>query len=369
MKILQVIGSLGTGGAEKLLLDTIPLYRKKGIEMDIVIFWNNNHQFVNALKNINCCNIIIFNESKDNRDIYNFSNIKRLGKLMAAYDIAHVHLFPAQYYAVLSRMIYKVDIKLVFTEHNTSNRRMESTFGRIVDRFFYKRYNNLIFISKEIETIFKKTYSEIKSWSIIQNGVNIQSVFDSERVDWISVDKKLVDKKIILQVSAFRKQKDQKTLIKSLHFLHEDYVVVLVGDGETREECEKYVEMNNLVGRVFFLGQRMDVFRLLKSAECIVLSSAYEGLSLSSIEGMASGRPFIASEVPGLQEIVGGYGLLFPFGNAEKLAECILELENKEYSDMVIERCIKRSLQFNIDLMVTRHIALYSHIIKESNEY
>jgi glycosyltransferase involved in cell wall biosynthesis len=50
---------------------------------------------------------------------------------------------------------------------------------------------------------------------------------------------------------------------------------------------------------------------LLKTADIVVLSSHYEGLSLASIEGMASGKPFIASDVPGLHEVVKGADLLF----------------------------------------------------------
>lgn len=368
MKVLQVIGSLGTGGAEKLLLDTIPLYRERGIEMDIVIFWNNNHQFVNALKEMNCCNIIIFNESNNYKDIYSLSNIIKLGKVMSNYDIAHIHLFPAQYFAVLAKKFYRLDIKLLFTEHNTSNRRIESVFGRIVDRFFYKKYDHLVFISKEIEDIFYKAYPKIQDSSVIQNGINLQNVYNCREINWCSIDENIAERKVVLQVSAFRKQKDQKTLIKSLNYLPNEYVVVLVGDGETRNECESFVNELQLNDRVFFLGQRMDVFKLLKSADCVVLSSLYEGLSLSSIEGMASGRPFIASDVPGLKEIVEGYGVLFPSGNDKELAERILELRDTEYSISVIKKCLERAQEFDINIMVNKHIDLYTSLVNKKGD-
>jgi hypothetical protein len=50
MKVLQVINSLGTGGAEKLLLETLPLYHKKGIKMDILLLWDNNCMFTRKFK-------------------------------------------------------------------------------------------------------------------------------------------------------------------------------------------------------------------------------------------------------------------------------------------------------------------------------
>ena len=42
--------------------------------------------------------------------------------------------------------------------------------------------------------------------------------------------------------------------------------------------------------------------QVLKSADVVVMSSHWEGLSLSNIEGMSSGRPFVASDVDGLRE-------------------------------------------------------------------
>ena len=87
MKVLQVINSLGTGGAEKLLLETIPFYKTAGIEMDILVFWNNNHQFINALKALNCCKVIILKESPSVKSVYNPLNIFKLRKYLKQYDI------------------------------------------------------------------------------------------------------------------------------------------------------------------------------------------------------------------------------------------------------------------------------------------
>ena len=38
MKTLQVITSLYTGGAEKLIVDMVPMYRKRGLDVDVLIF-------------------------------------------------------------------------------------------------------------------------------------------------------------------------------------------------------------------------------------------------------------------------------------------------------------------------------------------
>ena len=75
--------------------------------------------------------------------------------------------------------------------------------------------------------------------------------------------------------------------------------LVLAGEGVLKKKCQDLVETLKLKERVVFLGLRMDIPQLLKTADVVVLSSKYEGLSLSSIEGLAAGKPFVASDVPG----------------------------------------------------------------------
>ena len=112
--------------------------------------------------------------------------------------------------------------------------------------------------------------------------------------------------------------------------------------------------------RVCFLGVRRDVPELLRRADVVVLSSHYEGLSLSSLEGMASGRPFIASDVEGLRDIVGGYGVLFPHEDAQTLAGEIRKLcEDDGYCKEVVKRCQERARMFDIGVMVERYMDLY----------
>ena len=100
-------------------------------------------------------------------------------------------------------------------------------------------------------------------------------------------------------------------------------------------------------------------------SDVVVLSSKYEGLSLSSIEGMASGKPFVASNVPGLKEVVEGAGILFPPGDEIKLAAELKHLaEDQDYYRRISEQCVERAKNYDIVEMVEKHIALYKKIIE-----
>ena len=116
----------------------------------------------------------------------------------------------------------------------------------------------------------------------------------------------------------------------------------------------------NIEERVHFLGARSDIPQILEQSHVVVLSSHWEGLSLSSIEGMASGRPFIGSDVDGLREIVGGYGILFTHQDAKALANEILSLcENQEKYSKIASACQERAMQFDINIMAGKYNQIY----------
>ncbi|MGQ2169558.1 glycosyltransferase [Ornithobacterium rhinotracheale] len=361
MKILQIIDSLNMGGAEKLLLDSIPLYVERGITMDIALLTDNDYPFTKALEAKNCSKI--FRLSKGS--VYNPTLIFKLQKLLKNYDIAHVHLFPAQYWAVFANQLNGNKTKLIFTEHSTSNRRIRNKFFKPIEKSIYNKYNKTVCITSGVQEVIE-AHTKVKreDLPIIENGVNIENVINAQALNRneISLDLKS-DDKIIMQVSSMHEPKDQKTLIKALHHLPLNFKVVLLGDGVLRQELEDFTKTEELSNRVYFLGRKTNVYEHLKSADYIVLSSKYEGLSLSSIEGMASGKPFIASNVPGLKEIVGGYGILFPQGDAQTLAKKILSLENNPalYQETV-EKCQARAKEFDIHRMVDKYIQLYEKL-------
>jgi glycosyltransferase involved in cell wall biosynthesis len=368
MKILQIINSLGTGGAEKLLLDTIPLYQKMGVDMDLLVLWDNNFPFMEKLNKETKGNVYILKNSNNLKDIYSLSHIRNIRKIIKNYDIVHVHLFPAQYFVALANI--GLNKKLIFTEHSTNNKRVNRVIIKHIDKWFYKFYSTIIAISKDVELMLNNHINTLTTFTtLINNGVNIDAINASHAKSKNAIENKLKnDDFIICQVSAFRIGKDQYTLIKSLVHLPFHFKLILVGTGDENErnKIESLVEELNLKERVFLLGSRMDVYEIIKTADINVLSSKYEGLSLSSVEGMASGKPFIASDVPGLRDIVKDAGLLFPLGDEKALADIILKLsENKSLYNEVALKCQERAQQYDIKVMVNKHLTLYQKLYND----
>ena len=92
------------------------------------------------------------------------------------------------------------------------------------------------------------------------------------------------------------------------------------------------------------------------------MSSHFEGLSLSSIEGMSVGKPFIASDVDGLREVVKDAGILFKHQDEKELAEAILKLShNKDIYKSTADQCLTRALKYDITFMAQQYWQVYKN--------
>jgi glycosyltransferase involved in cell wall biosynthesis len=362
MRVLQLINSLGTGGAEKLLLDALPRYLEAGVSMELLLLDGKPHPFLEELKK-SPCKIHVLSKGS----VYNPLHIFKIIPFLKQFDLVHVHLFPALYWVALAKVLSFSKTPLIFTEHNTSNRRRGWLF-KIVDRFMYGRYSRIVIITSEVGALLKKHIGDKKGkFQLIHNGVALDNI---EKATAASISDFHIseEEKILIQVSSFTEQKDQETLIKSLLHIKPATHLLLVGTGPRLDHCKHLVKDLGLKERVHFLGIRMDVPQLLKMAHIVVLSSHYEGLSLSSIEGLASGNPFVASEVPGLTEVVEGAGVLFPEGDEKLLAAAINKLfESTTYYKEVTGLCLDRAKKYSIEKMIQEHLALYTQLCKNQN--
>lgn len=356
--VLHVITSLRTGGAEKLMVDLLPRLQAMGNEVEIVVFDGLRTPFYEELEHLGV-KIHSFNVEGS---VYNPLHILRLRRLMKEADVVHTHNTSPQLFAAVANI--GVGARLITTEHNTSNRRRGKSWLKPFDCWMYKQYERIVCISDQAAENLGHYLPDIADkLRTIYNGIDISRFREGYGLRNGNQSFENKSGYIITMVAAFREQKDQKTLIRAAALLPEDYQVRLIGGGEARliEECKRLAADLGIANRVSFLGVRSDIPVMLAEADVVVLSSHFEGLSLSSLEGMACGRPFVASDVDGLHEIVDGYGVLVPHEDPEAMAQAIKKLiEDPEYAHSVAKRCQERAAQFDIEVMAERYNELYS---------
>ena len=358
LRILHVITSLRTGGAERLMVDLLPRLREKGLEIELAVFDGTRTDFYHALKQQG---IAIHSFGMGIKAMHSPRCIPGLRRLIQQFDVVHTHNTPCQLFTALAAIGLKNPPQLVTTEHNTTNRRRKYSLLKSMDRWMYSRYAQIIGVSESTTQALLNYLPHLQHCQTINNGINVRSFQQAlpaeDLVHQFSEVKRLV------MAAAFRAQKDHETVICALHHLPQEYHLLLAGDGERRRIVESFVESQNLSHRVHFLGNRQDVAAVLKTADVVVMSSKYEGLSLSSLEGLASGRPVVASDVPGLREIIGGAGILFPQGDAKSFAHQIITLDkNPELQQQTISKGLQRARLYDISTMVQKYYDIYHRL-------
>jgi len=359
MRILHVITTLDTGGAERLMVDLLPLLNEKGHQVELLLFNGVMTPFREELEQKGVTIHELTNEKGNvkHTEVYNPLNIIRLRRFMKGYDIIHTHNTACQFYVAIARWLTRSRVKLVSTEHNTTNRRRTIKFLHPVDKWMYRQYEKVVCIGESTRDNLEHYLGYDCHACVIKNGVNTSRFFRPIK------DISEQDNFVITMIAAFRPQKDQGTLIKAFSHLPSSYQLQLIGDGQCGSQLKSLCTELKLDDRVAFMGMRMDVPDIMEKSDVIVLSSHWEGLSLSSIEGMASGRPFIASDVDGLRDVVAGAGVLFPHGDEKALARAIRDLcENPTLYHEVATACQKRAKEYDISVMANRYNQLYKSL-------
>ncbi|WP_300341395.1 glycosyltransferase [Fusobacterium sp.] len=361
MKILHIITSLELGGAEKLLTDLVPFQQNKGHFVKVLILSDKGAVFKKTLENKGVEVLVCKSNS-----IKSFKNIFHILREIKRenYDIVHTHLVHAQYWTRLAKLFDTKKRKYITTEHSTSNRRRESKLMQFIDKFIFKGFDKIVSISEATEKSLKE-WLEISDdrFEIIYNGIDPTEFRNSLPYEKIELGVKNEDY-LLMMISRFHESKNQKGVIEALKWLPVKYKLVLVGDGKLENDVKEYCEKNNLSNRVKFLGLRRDIPKLLKTADIVIQYSFFEGFGITAVEAMASGKPVIASDVPGLKQVVENAGYLVSIDDSKELAKAILALRVENNYEIISKKCLEKSENYTIESCANNYLALYKKEIE-----
>lgn len=357
MKILHVITDLNTGGAEKLMVDLLPVLRKRGHEVELCLFNGSVTPFFRDLESVG----IKIHSFSEKNNYYNFGHIKRLINVSRSFDIIHTHNTAPQLFGAIASLFSKG--KWITTEHTTTNHHRVWWY-KPIEKWMYRQYARVICISDAAKRSMQEVSGSDKPLvTVIPNGINVDNFKKAMPLDKSTINHD-AGHKVILMVGRLSYQKDQATVIKAMKLIPENVELWLAGYGETQEKLESLIQELNLGHRVHLLGMRTDVPSLLRAADIVVQSSHIEGFGLAAVEAMAAEVPVIASNVNGLAQVVEGAGLLFEHENSDELARQINRLLSDEilYTSL-IEKGRDRAEHFGIARMAEEYINQYISLI------
>lgn len=355
MRALHVIDSLNRGGAEVMLAAMAPRFREWGVTCDVIALMQGPSPLDQTLRDEG-----VHLRYTGVRSLHSPRQILVLAKLLCEYDIVHVHLFPAQLWTVLAARRLPDRIPLVTTEHNTWNGRRR-WWLHPVDSWMYQHYDRIACISEAVSEHLVRWCPEVAGKiTVISNGIPLDRFETASPAALEQIPSHVVRLVFVGRCDA---QKDHETLLRALATVPDAHLV-LVGDGPLRRRLEQLAQSMGVRARVSFLGWRDDVPAILKASDIYVHSAHSEGFGVAACEAMAAGLPVVASDVPGLAQVVQGAGILFPPGDDRALAQCLNALiRSSEQRRDAAKAGVSRARQFSIESTVLAYIRMYDSVL------
>lgn len=328
IKVLHLIKSLGRGGAETLIPETIKLHSEADFEFIVAFFLPWKDQLVNEIESLGC-QIHCF-EKNNNWQIIN--SVQEVSDFVIEnqVDLIHAHL---PWAGILARKVSsRTGIPLVYTEHNKQERYHILT--RVANKWTFNRQAIVIAVSDDVsKSIIENIDSPVVVKTIL-NGVNT-SKFDIERFGnkaELRMKLNIPEKAIVFgTVAVFRRQKRLDKWVEIANKITRkipNAFFIIIGDGPTENKVLEKIKQFGLEDRVLLPGRVQEVRPWLVACDIYMITSIFEGLPIALLEAMSMNLPVVTTDAGGIKEVVrdGKEGFIAPVENPEYILGPALDL-------------------------------------------
>ncbi len=294
--------------------------------------------------------------------ILNFSFMLR----RAAIDIIQTHFIDSNYVGFLAA-------KLAATKTLISTRRGMPYWRNALELRILRALDRATDVFVANSHWSAASYSEIEAINptlikVIHNGINVEDFPIDEATRAASRARIGVPScvPIVGLVANLRPVKGIDVFLRAAALIKNkfgDVQFVVVGEGQSRNDLMSQAEGLGLNSTLKFLGQQMDIPRLLAAFDVAVLSSYSESLSNSLIEYGAAGLPVVCTDAGGSREVVvdGVNGYVVPVGDAQALADRIaklLSMPDRKQMGLLNRKMIQNT--FSLESSVRQYGELYT---------
>jgi glycosyltransferase involved in cell wall biosynthesis len=240
-----------------------------------------------------------------------------------------------------------------------------------LDSMALKRLNFVVSVSGAVkEDLIKRGISK-KNIVTIYNGITTDHF--QEKFDGLEIRKKYLlghGDYVIGTAGRLSEEKGHSYLIRAIPDLAKEIKnikLIIAGDGPLKEDLECLVDELGVSNHVRLIGYEKDIEKFLSVLDLFILPSLTEGLPISLLEAMASGRAVIASKVGGIKEVIQNSinGILIPPMDVKALSESIKFLFYDSEARRIIGSEGKKhiSTHFSSRAMVSGYQNLYDRIL------
>lgn len=313
------MSKLSVGGMEKALLNLIKNSNlKKNYNITIYLLYSMEDKYLKEL------------EEQVNIKLLWKKEWNLLGKLVCivkilidmiklkifknSYDVAICYPYQHSILALLT--LNSSENNIIFL-HNNIEKKYGDNVSKYIKKMHFNKFKKIIAVSNDAIEVFKKLVPDYRGeTAVIHNYIDgkdilIKSVESIEETNLFSEK----DGPIFINIARHeeKSKKISRIINSSKRLLDEGYKfkVILIGDGEDHKKYSEMIHNFNIDKNVILLGKKINPYPYLKSSDCFLLSSSYEGYGIVLDEARILDVPIISTDVADAKLILeDGYGIL-----------------------------------------------------------
>lgn len=291
-------------------------------------------------------------------------------------DILHTHSYNPNMFGRLAGILCR-KIKIIGHYHNYYDSKWEKDDSLILDQLLAPFSDQLIACSESVQKhISERVGIKPEEIQVILNGVDLDPFKTIYDPIGLKREMKLpIDRKVVGIIGRISEEKAQDDFIEAARLIKKaipDTVFLIVGragDNALMERLRNLAASLGIEKDVIFTGYISDIPKVYAVLDVLVVPSRWEGFGLVLVEGMASGKPIVATNVGAIPEVVAPdeTALLVPPSMPSSIASGVIRLlKNVEEARTMGERGRERAKMFSWDQSAMQLDNLYKKLTEES---
>ncbi|HYH14212.1 MAG TPA: glycosyltransferase [Flavisolibacter sp.] len=369
--VLHIIKSLGRGGAETLLPETLGKHDKEKYQFHYIYFLPWKYQMVNAIEKAG--GMVTCLSAKNNVAI--IRKVFAIAKYVKKHQIKLIHCH-LPWAGIVGRMVGKLTgVPVVYTEHNTWERYHKLTY--FLNKLSFSSQNKVIAVSADVAKSIQSHYkSHNPNVQVVANGIDTEKFSPNIIIDR-NVRKELgiPENAVVIGLTCvFRKQKRVPVWLEIAKKLHDRFSgthFIIVGDGVLKDEINAKAESLNTHNYVHFVGLQTEIRPYLKAMNVFMMSSEFEGLPIALMEAMSMGCMPACTSAGGIGELINdnSNGVLVPVNDPMQLVDRLSEYLNNPEDIQAKGQVARQTVinGFSMQKMVSEIEAIYDNLLNQKS--
>lgn len=362
-KILHIIKSLGRGGAEMLLPETLKQHNQDLFEFHYIYFLPWKNQLVQTIEKAGG-KVICFSAKNNIQLILQYPKIIKYCKENKI-ELIHAHLPWAGFVSRLVHVLTKIPV--IYTEHNLQERYHFVT--KYVNKWSFNFQSLGIGVSEDVTQSILKNITPVIPCKTVLNGVNTESFIRLNSYERQAIRKQFGIPENAILVGTVAVFRFQKRLDKWMEIMQDcvnknpNVYGIIIGAGILEEEIKAKHSSLNLGSRVIFAGLQTQVKPYYEAMDIFMMSSSFEGLPIALLEAMSMSCAIVSTNAGGIKEVLRNEidGLMVDVEDWEQLSSSILELAENPQKLFHLQLQARKRVEtsFSISNMVNELETLY----------